>query len=133
MVFGNLDYHYLGKPNDFTRDMGELVKRARIEAGISQDELAKRILTRQATVSDWENGKVEVSSNDLIYLSHALGKPITYFFPEWSLNKLNFETMSLDIQNLLLYAQKLSKEDLRKLLVQVKALAELSETNKPNE
>jgi transcriptional regulator with XRE-family HTH domain len=129
MVFGKLNTHYLSKPNDFTIAMGELLRRARIEAGISQDELSKKILIRQATISDWENGKVELSSSDLLYLSNALGKPITYFFPDLSVIKLNFDTLSLDLQNLFLYAQKLSKEDLHKLLVQVKALAELSESN----
>ena len=130
MVFGKLDQHYLGKPNELTKAMGELIRIARIEAEISQDDLAKSILARQATISDWENGKVEVGSSDLIYLSQALGKPILYFFPDWTLNRLIIRTLPVDIQNLLLSAQKLPKEDLRRLIVQVKALEDFSKSRK---
>ncbi len=130
MVFGKLDSHDLGKPNDFTKDMGELIRKARIEAGLSQEDLSEKIWTRQATISDWEKGKAEVGITDLIYLSKELGKPILYFFPEWSIEKLMLDNLSPELQNLLINAKKLSKDDLRKLIAQVKALAHLSHSER---
>jgi len=68
-------------PNNFTIAMGELIRKAREEAGFSQADLAENIYRRRATLSDMENGKVEVSSGTLALLSGALDKPITYFYP----------------------------------------------------
>lgn len=122
MAFGRLENHYLGKPNDLTRAMGELVKQARLEAGFSQDGLAREILRRQATISDWENGKVELTASDLVHLSRVCEKPILFFFPEWTIQKVFSEEIPPDLQNLLLQARKLPKSELQKIIVQVKAL-----------
>lgn len=78
-------------PNKFTVSMGELIRKAREEAGLSQAELAQKIYRRRATISDMENGKVEVSSGTLALLSAALGKPITYFYPPFLYQELQPE------------------------------------------
>ena len=67
------------RPNKFTRYMGDAVRRAREEAGISQKDLAEKIFRRQATLSDIENGKVEVETSTLSLLSYYLKKPLGYF------------------------------------------------------
>lgn len=122
MVFGNLSTHYLGRPNDFTIATGELIHKARIEAGLSQADLANRTMQRQATISDMENGKVEVSASELLHLSQALEKPILYFFPDWTIQKISVDNMPSTLQNLVLHAQKLAPEDLQKIVIQIKAL-----------
>lgn len=112
-------------PNKFTLAMGKLVREARQEANITQGELAKRAFMRQATVSDIENGKREATSSDVVYLSGALEKPIGYFYPLFS--KYNDDSGKLTEleQELLLHARKLTDDDLRKIIVQIRALAEL--------
>jgi transcriptional regulator with XRE-family HTH domain len=112
-------------PNKFTVAMGKLVREARQEAKLTQGELAEKAYMRQATVSDIENGKREATTSEVVYLSGALEKPIGFFYPIFS--KYNDDSGKLtDLeQELLLQARKLSDEDLRKIVAQVKALAEL--------
>jgi transcriptional regulator with XRE-family HTH domain len=72
----------LKTPNDFTIGMGQLIKAAREERGLSQTELAKSIKRRPATISEIENGKSEIGVLTLVLFSLELNKPITYFFPD---------------------------------------------------
>lgn len=76
-------------PNKYTIAMGELIRKAREDAAMSQKELAERIYRRQATLSDLENGKSEVGTVTLVLLAAALDKPITYFFPPFVYQELN--------------------------------------------
>ena len=73
-------------PNSFTIGMGELIRKARLEAGLSQEELAKLIYKRRASLSEIENGKMRMDVETLVYLSANLDKPILYFFPKKLLN-----------------------------------------------
>lgn len=62
--------------------VGERVRLAREEAGMSQAELAERIGRRQAYVSDVETGKTEPNATTLAVLAKILAKPVAFFFPE---------------------------------------------------
>ena len=68
-------------PNEFTKEMGKLIKAAREEKGLSQTELAQELSKRQATISDFENGKIEIGILTLVHLAIVFGKPISYFIP----------------------------------------------------
>ena len=112
-------------PNRFTIGMGELIRKAREEAGFSQRELAERIYRRQAALSDMENGKMEPNASTLTFLSYHLNKPISYFFP----NRYKPERMLDDLSELekeiLIYVNKLNRNDQVKILAQLKALSDL--------
>ncbi len=56
--------------------IGRLVQ-ARIEAGLSQDKLAKRLAVRQVTISRWENGQAAVSLANVIRWAADLGLALT--------------------------------------------------------
>jgi len=70
-------------PNRHTLKMGELIRKAREEAGLTQEELAKKTYRKKLAVHQMETGKVEINAWTIVYLSEALKKPITYFYPEW--------------------------------------------------
>ena len=69
-------------PNDFSIEMGKLIKSAREERGYSQADFAEKINRRPATISHIENGKSDISISTLVLLAIELQKPISYFFPE---------------------------------------------------
>jgi transcriptional regulator with XRE-family HTH domain len=115
-------------PKKFTVSMGKLIKKARLEAGMSQVELAKEANFRQASISEIENGKREVTSSELVYFCYALNKPIIYFFPEFVQSDLNQRDLAPLLQELLLISKKLGDDDLKRLVVQAKALVELENT-----
>jgi len=71
--------HILERPTRI--DIGEAIRKARLEQELSQAELADILDRRQAYVSDLENGKTEPSATTLIQISVVLEKPIGYFLP----------------------------------------------------
>jgi transcriptional regulator with XRE-family HTH domain len=124
MVLGKiLDLFDPGRPpNTFTELMGELVKQARIDSGFNQRELAEKLYTRQATISDIENGKRWVNTGELVALSAILDKPILYFVPEKYRRIFRQNITDPEIQELVLVAKKLSQDDLSRLIIQARAL-----------
>jgi len=112
-------------PNKFTIAMGELVRRAREEAGLTQAELADLIYRRRATISDIETGKSEVGTTTLALIAAALNKPITYFLPSNIRAKLEPHDLDTEEQELIIQFRKIADEKLRRLAIrQVKLLAD---------
>lgn len=84
----------LSTPNEFTIEMGKLIKKAREDKGISQKQLAEKLSRRQATISELETGKIEIGILFLVLISLELNKPISYFIPD-----MTFFTSVNDIHN----------------------------------
>ena len=61
--------------------MGELLRKARLEAGLTQRALCGDWITRNM-LSQIENGTARPSMATLQYLADALGKPVSYFLGE---------------------------------------------------
>ena len=110
-------------PNRLTIAQGELVRQARVEAGLNQADLARRIYLKQSSVSKIEAGNRAISAEDLLYLCLALDKPIGYFFPPTISRELAQGDSSPLEEELLLHARRLSNDDLRKVIAQVRAIA----------
>jgi transcriptional regulator with XRE-family HTH domain len=111
-------------PNKFTIALGELIRKARIDAKISQAELAERAHLKQSSISKIETGVRPVSTEELLYLSDGLDKPISYFFPKEFTEELGSDEANELEEELLIQARRLRLEDLRKLIAQTKAIAE---------
>ena len=47
-------------------DFGPILKKARISAGLSQEELAPQMFMPRSTISKLENSKMEIKATDLI-------------------------------------------------------------------
>jgi transcriptional regulator with XRE-family HTH domain len=81
-------------PNKFTIYMGEKIRQAREEEGLSQQELAEKIYKRRPALSDYENGKAVVNSDTLALLAYYLNKPLEYFYPLYAYQKTKPEDLS---------------------------------------
>lgn len=112
-------------PNKFTLGMGDLIRKARLEAKLSQADLARYINRRQASLSDMENGKMQPDAETLMDLSVVLAKPLTYFFPSPYGDELRTDKIDDVEKELLLLARRLPKEDLKRLIALAKALADV--------
>jgi transcriptional regulator with XRE-family HTH domain len=62
--------------------IGKKLQEAREEAGLSQEELARKIGCTQASLSNYELGKRRLYLADLQRIGQLLGKQITYFLDE---------------------------------------------------
>lgn len=61
--------------------LGQRLKQARIEAGLSQRQLCGEAITRNM-LSQIESGKARPSMQTLTYLAQVLGKPVSWFLDE---------------------------------------------------
>lgn len=113
------------KPNKFTLGMGDLVRNAREEMGLTQRELAALIYRRQAALSAIENGLMQPDAETLLLLSHHLQKPIGYFYPQPFKPDISLEDLSEDEKSLIIQTRRLSNDDLKRIIAQAKALVEL--------
>ena len=112
-------------PNSFTLGMGDLIRHAREEKGLSQRALASKIYRRQAALSEMENGKMEASASTLMALSYHLDKPISYFFPERYKPEIKMNDLSDLEKEILVYSRKLDRNDQIRIIAQMRALSEL--------
>ena len=62
-------------------ELGERLKAARVEAGLSQRQLCGEVITRNM-LSQIENGTARPSMDTLRYLADRLGKPMAFFLNE---------------------------------------------------
>jgi len=63
-------------------EIGRKLQRAREEAGLSQEDLAKKLGCTQASLSNYELGKRRLYLSDLQRIGQLLGKPVTYFLED---------------------------------------------------
>jgi len=116
-------------PHRYSMEIGERILEARLESGFTQEELAKRIYKRRASLSDMENGKMLPDAFTLIMISDRTRKPIDYFMPE--IYRLNQELAEDELgpleKDVLTQFRRISDPHTRKLILkQIKAAADLS-------
>lgn len=63
-------------------ELGEKIRRSRLDAGLSQRQLAGEEITRNM-LSLIENGTAKPSVKTLRYLADRLEKPLSYFLEDW--------------------------------------------------
>ena len=54
------------------------LKAARVNAELTQEDVAKALHRNKQTIVNWENGVTEIRVNDLLALSELYGMPIEY-------------------------------------------------------
>ena len=74
-------------------ELGQRLKAARLEMGLSQRQLCGDVITRNM-LSQIENGSARPSMETLRYLSAALGKPMGYFLEEEAVTSPNRDVMT---------------------------------------
>ena len=72
--------------------MGEKIRQARLEAGLSQRQLCGGHITRNM-LSQIENGSARPSMDTLRLLAQGLGKPVSYFLEETAVTSPNLAVM----------------------------------------
>ena len=74
-------------------ELGQRIKQARLEAGLSQRQLCGEVVTRNM-LSLIENGSARPSMDTLRYFSGQLGKPLSWFLEESAVTSPNQEVMA---------------------------------------
>jgi transcriptional regulator with XRE-family HTH domain len=72
--------HEARKPSDADRYAGRRLRKARHEAGLTQDALAQRLGITFQQIQKYEAGQSRLSAGRLRDIAIALEKPITWFY-----------------------------------------------------
>jgi transcriptional regulator with XRE-family HTH domain len=112
-------------PNTFTVYLGEQLRKAREEAGLSQVELAKKTYRRRPSISDMENGKMMPDIATVTMFAAVLDKPILYFIHRKYLTGIdqNPELTNLE-KEMLAQFRHLNEEEQGRAISQLRAMVE---------
>ena len=99
--------------------MGTMIRQAREEMGMSQDELADRTFRRRLAVSEMENGKVTINAWTLLILADVLKKPLSYFFPPHLITDIPDYSLNPKEHELITYFRKIYDEDLENATISI--------------
>lgn len=69
-------------------NLGERIRNLRKSKNITQEELAKMIGVKRSVISKYENGSVNISTNNLLEISKALAIPIEVFLGNDQISEL---------------------------------------------
>ena len=73
-------YLQVMKTKDFYKKMGQRLKELRLQANISQEDLAESVGVATKTVSYWENGHNPITLNKIPLIATALNIPVYKLF-----------------------------------------------------
>lgn len=114
------------RPNRFTLYMGDRIRAAREEMGMSEEELARRLDLRPLALLDIEDGKSEAYSNSFVQLAYHLRKPLAYFLPQFVYAEIKQEELDPLDQELLLQFLQIRGDALKRFAITlVKTVADL--------
>ena len=68
------------KTKDFYKEFGKRLKELRLQANMSQEDLAEKVGVATKTVSYWENGHNPVTLSKIPLIANALNIPIYKMF-----------------------------------------------------
>ena len=74
-------------------ELGQKIRQARLEAGLSQRQLCGDEITRNM-LSQIENGSASPSMSTLRFLAERLGKSVSYFLEEQAVTSANQQLMN---------------------------------------
>ena len=100
--------------------LGKKIKEYRLKRGMTQEELAEKLLSKKSTVSDYENDKIDIKISVLREIAKILVMPLFCFLCEQ-----NADTDD-EIMQMAMALKQIKSKELRKAAIkQVMILAEM--------
>ena len=62
--------------------LGQKIREYRLKRGMTQEEMADKLLSKKSTVSDYENDKIDIKISVLREIAKILGVPLSHFLCE---------------------------------------------------
>ena len=69
----------------YPKHIGERIRSARINVGLSQEQLAGKVQLPRPSISQIESGKRAIDSMELVAFAETLEKPVSFFIPNYAL------------------------------------------------
>ncbi len=115
------NFHTEELPNKITRQVGQKIEQAREELSLDHKSLAEYAYMSVSTLLKDEQGTKTLTITDLIYLAGASKKPLTYFFPEEIVQRLDVPYLTPDEVTLLRLFRELSIGEKTRIFATIRA------------
>ena len=102
------------------KTLGKKIKEYRLKRGMTQEELADKLLSKKSTVSEYENDKIDIKISILREIAKILGVPLSRFLCE------SDEYIDDEVMQMAMALKQIKSRELRKAAIkQVMILAEM--------
>ena len=102
------------------KTLGKKIKECRLRRGMTQEEMADKLLSKKSTVSEYENDKIDIKISVLREIAKILGVPLSHFFCE------SDEYIDDEVMQMAMALKQIKSRELRKAAIkQVMILAEM--------
>ena len=64
------------------KTLGQKIREYRLKRGMTQEELAEKLLSKKSTISEYENNKIDIKISILREIAKVLGVPLSCFLCE---------------------------------------------------
>lgn len=114
-----------------SREIGEKIKKRRMELGISQEALAEILGVTYQQVQRYENGTNRLNVENIQLIAGALSVPISYFFEDdktFIVAERPPHYLPTDENKLLKYFRKIKENSSKNVVLQIARLAARGKT-----
>jgi len=102
------------------KTLGKKIKEYRLKRGMTQEELADKLLSKKSTVSEYENDKIDIKISVLREIAKILGVSLSHFLCEQD------EYIDDEVMQMAMALKQIKSKELRKAAIkQVMILAEM--------
>ena len=102
------------------KKLGQKIREYRLKRGITQEELAEKLLSSKSTISEYENDKIDVKISILREIAKVLGTPLPHLLSEED------DDIDDEVMQMAMALNQIKSKELRKAAVkQVMILAEM--------
>ena len=102
------------------KTLGKKIKEYRLKRGMTQEEMADKLLSKKSTVSEYENDKIDIKISVLREIAKILGVPLSRFLCE------SDEYIDDEVMQMAMALKQIKSSELRKAAIkQVMILAEM--------
>ena len=102
------------------KTLGQKIREYRRKRGMTQEELAEKLLSKKSTISEYENNKIDIKISILREIAKVLGVPLSCFLCEQD------EDADDEIMQMAMALKQIKSKELRKAAIkQVMILAEM--------
>ena len=102
------------------KTLGQKIREYRLKRGMTQEELAEKLLSKKSTISEYENDKIDIKISILREIAKVLGTPLPHLLSE------EYDDIDDEVMQMAVALKQIKNKELRKVAIrQVKILAEI--------
>ena len=102
------------------KTLGQKIREYRLKRGMTQEELAEKLLSSKSTISEYENNKIDIKISILREIAKVLGTPLSHLLSEED------DDIDDEVMQMAMALNQIKSKELRKVAIkQVMILAEM--------